>query len=308
MNIGHTHRLAAVAAAAALVLTACSDPAEVDQEEDSDEPAAEGSITVGSAAFPENEIIAEVYAQALENGGYSVDRSFQIGAREVYLPAMVNAEVDVIPEYTGNLLAAQDSGTDLTAADEIEEALPDALPRGLEILQPAEAENKDSLNVTPEFSEENDVTAIPDLADLDSISLAANPEFAERSYGIPGMESVYGITDVDFTAINDGGGPGTLRALLDGTVDVADIYTTTPSIAENDLVTLEDPEDMIAAQHVVPLIRSQGVDEEARGILDEISAVLTTEALMEFNARNSGDDPEEPATIAEDWLAEQGID
>lgn len=307
MNLRHTRYLAATAATAALILTACSDPAEVDQEEGSEDAAAAGSITVGSAAFPENEIIAEVYAQALESGGYTVERSFQIGAREVYLPAMVNAEVDVLPEYTGNLLSAQENDPGLTSAEDIEDALPDALPEGLEILQPAPAENKDSLNVTPEFSEENGVTSIPDLADLDSVSLAANPEFAERSYGIPGMESIYGITDVDFTPINDGGGPGTLRALLDGTVDVADIYTTTPSIAENDLVTLEDPEDMIAAQHVVPLIRSEGVDEEARSILDQVSEALTTEALVDFNARNSGDNPQEPAQIAEEWLAEQGI-
>ena len=135
--------------------------------------------------------------------------------------------------------------------------------------------------------------------------MAANPEFAERAYGVPGMEEIYGITGIDFTPISDGGGPATLQALLDGTVDVADIYTTTPSIEENDLVTLEDPEDMIAAQHVVPVVRAEAMGESARAILNEVSAALSTEALTQMNGRNSGDDAlEEPATIASDWLEE----
>lgn len=300
-------RLSALGAAALLALTACSDPDDVEGDEAEETQETTGSVSVGSADFPESEIIAEIYAQALEAEGMEVERNFQIGAREVYLPAMENGEIDLLPDYTGNLLSYLDPETTATSEEDIEAELPEALPEGLDILYPAPAENKDSLNVTPEFAEENDLESIGDLAELDGVSLAANPEFAERSYGIPGMEEIYGITDVDFTAISDGGGPATVQALLDGTVDVADIYTTTPAIEENDLVTLEDPEEMIAAQHVVPVVRADAMDEQAVDVLNQLSVSLTTEALMEMNALNSGDDVEEPATIAADWLEENGL-
>lgn len=300
-------RLSALGAAALLALTACSDPEDVEGDEAEETQETTGSVSVGSADFPESEIIAEIYAQALEAEGMEVERNFQIGAREVYLPAMENGEIDLLPDYTGNLLSYLDPDTTATSEEDIEAELPEALPEGLDILYPAPAENKDSLNVTPEFAEENDLESIGDLAELDQVSLAANPEFAERSYGIPGMEEIYGVTDVDFTAISDGGGPATVQALLDGTVDVADIYTTTPAIEENDLVTLEDPEEMIAAQHVVPVVRADAMDEQAVDVLNQLSVSLTTEALMEMNALNSGDDVEEPATIAADWLEENGL-
>lgn len=299
--------LTTLGAAALLALTACTDPDDVQDDGAEETEEATGSVSVGSADFPESEIIAEIYAQALEAEGVEVERNFQIGAREVYLPAMENAEIDLMPDYTGNLLSYLDPETTATSAEDIEAELPEALPEGLDILYPAPAENKDSLNVTEEFAEDNDVESIGDLAELDQVSLAANPEFAERSYGIPGMEEIYGITDVDFTAISDGGGPATVQALLDGTVDVADIYTTTPAIEENDLVTLEDPEEMIAAQHVVPIIRTDAMDESAVDILNQVSVALTTETLMEMNALNSGEDVQEPGTIAADWLEENGL-
>lgn len=300
-------RLTTLGAAALLALTACSDPDDVEGDDADETQETSGSVSVGSADFPESEIIAEIYAQALEAEGMEVERNFQIGAREVYLPAMENGEIDLLPDYTGNLLSYLDPETTATSEEDIEAELPEALPEGLDILYPAPAENKDSLNVTPDFAEENDLESIGDLAELDQVSLAANPEFAERSYGIPGMEEIYGVTDVDFTAISDGGGPATVQALLDGTVDVADIYTTTPAIEENDLVTLEDPEEMIAAQHVVPVIRDDALDEQAVDVLNQLSVSLTTEALMEMNAQNSGEDVEEPATIAADWLEENGL-
>lgn len=291
-----------------LLLTACSDPNTTDQVDNGDQAAgAVESVSIGSANFPESEIIAEIYAQALEADGVEVDRNFQIGAREVYLPALENAEIDLMPDYTGNLLTYLDPETTATSAEDIEAELQQTLPEGLEILTPAPAENKDSLNVTPEFAAEHDLESIGDLAALEQVRLAANPEFAERSYGLPGMAEIYGVTNVDFTAISDGGGPATVQALLDGTVDVADIYTTTPAIEEHSLVTLEDPDEMIAAQYIVPVIRTEAMDDQVVETLNQISAALTTETLMEMNALNSGEDVQEPTEIAADWLEENDL-
>ncbi|MDO5700027.1 MAG: ABC transporter substrate-binding protein [Bowdeniella nasicola] len=298
----------AVLTAAALTLVGCSDP------NTADTPAPEGngeasaqSLTVGSAAFPESEIIAEIYAQALESTGLEVERSMQIGAREVYAPALEGGEIDVVPDYTGNLLAYYDPETEATGAEEIEAALPEALPEGTEILAPAPAEDKDSLNVTRAFAEEHSLTSIADLAGVDAFAIAANPEFAERSYGIPGLEKIYGLSNVRFVPINDGGGPATVQALLDGDVQVANVYSTTPAIKDNDLVTLEDPESMIAAQHVTAFVKSGRLSDGAVQLLERVNAALTTEDLIEMNGRSSGDEKAAPAVIAKDWLAASGI-
>ena len=262
------------------------------------------AITVGSAAFPESEIIAEIYAHALESKGIAVQKKLNIGAREVYIPALENGEIDLIPEYTGNLLAYLDPKATATAPDDVLPALVKAVPNDLAVLSPAPAEDKDSLNVTADFAEEQDLKTIADLAKVDGLRLAANPEFKQRAYGVPGLEKVYGIKGIEFTPISDGGGPATVKALVSGKVDVADIYSTTPSIKANNLVTLEDPKNLIAAQNVVPLVRKSKVTDEVVQALDAVSAALTTQELLELNEANQGEDKTAPATLAKEWVAE----
>lgn len=302
MTIHKTRAAVAVVALLGLTLAACgsSDPTKGDKS-------ASGTITVGSAAFPENEIIAEIYAQALEAKGVTVKKKLNIGAREAYIPAMKNGEIDLLPEYSGNLLQFVDKDATATSAEDVADALSSALPEGLEVLEVSEAEDKDSLNVTPEFAEAEGLKTIGDLAKIDGLKVGANPEFKTRPFGLPGMERIYGIKGAKFTAISDGGGPATLKALLDGKVDVADIYSTTPSILANKLVTLEDPENMFAAQNVVPLINSDKASDEVKEVLNEISAQLTTEDLLELNSKNQGADKTAPATLAKEWLTDKGL-
>lgn len=291
----------ALASMATLALGACgSDPTE-------GAAAPSDTIVVGSAAFPENEIIAEIYAQALEAKGVQVSTKLQIGAREAYIPALEKGEIDLLPEYTGNLLAYVDPEATATSADDVAAALPKALPEGLEVLDVSKAEDKDSLNVTKATADKYGLSTIADLSKLPQISLGAQPEFRTRSYGVPGLEKVYGLEGIDFTSISDGGGPTTLKALLDGKINVADIYSTTPSILENDLVTLEDPESLIAAQNVVPLINSDKASDEVTEVLNEISAKLTTQDLLEMNSKNQGADKAEPAVLAKQWLTDNGL-
>lgn len=285
-----------------LALAACGgDPTESGDASSSD------TITVGSADFPENEIIAEIYAQALEAKGVKVKKQLRIGAREAYIPALEKGEIDLLPEYSGNLLTYFDKDATATSADQIDEALDDALPDKLETLDAAPAEDKDSLNVTKEFAQKNDLTTIADLKNVDDLTLGANPEFKTRAYGVPGLEKVYGITGVNFTPISDGGGPNTVKALLDGKVDVADIYSTTPSISANDLVTLEDPKNMIAAQNVVPLINEAKASDKVEEVLDAVSKQLTTEDLLDLNAKNQGDDKTSAQVLAKEWLTDKGL-
>ncbi|MGO1684584.1 MAG: ABC transporter substrate-binding protein, partial [Brachybacterium sp.] len=203
-----------------------------------------GTIAIGSQAYYSNEIIAELFAQVLEAEGFTVDRQFQIGQREVYMPELEAGSLDVLPEYLGNLLQHYDAEAESASPEETHIALGEALPEALRVLSFAEASDQDSYTTTADFAGTHSLTAIGDLADVDEdLKIAANSEFDVRPYGPEGVEAVYGV-EVTVVPVEDSGGPLTVQALLDGDVQLADIYTADPAIAENDLVVLEDPESM----------------------------------------------------------------
>lgn len=300
--------------AATLAMTACganSDPQGGGEAEGTE--GGSGPLVVGSADFPESQIIAEIYAGALDAAGIEAETRLNIGSREIYYTAVVDGSVDIVPDYSGNLLLFADPEATAESAEEIVAALPDALEANspdanLGVLEPAEAENKDAMVVTAATAEEYGLTSIEDMAEVcDELVIGAPSTFAERAYGLPGLEENYGCVPESFEPINDGGGAVTLEALLNDTIQVADIYTTTPSIADNDLVVLEDPANNFIAQQVLPLVNLDTVGEDARAVLNEVSAELTTEDLINLNREVSGDEKRNPADAAADWLEEKGL-
>ncbi|AXK46392.1 ABC transporter substrate-binding protein [Brachybacterium saurashtrense] len=264
-----------------------------------------GTLAIGSQAYYSNEIIAELFAQVLEADGRTVDRQFQIGQREVYMPELESGGLDLLPEYLGNLLQHYDSEAASASPEEISSALSEALPDGLRVLSFAEASDQDSYTTTSEFASTHSLTTIGDLAGVDEdLTIAANSEFEVRPYGPDGAKEIYGV-DVTVVPVEDSGGPLTVQALLDGDVQLADIYTADPTIAENDLVVLEDPESMILPQNVVPVV-SERIDEAAASLIDGVIAQLSADDLVELN-RQSVVDQSSSADIASAWLTEKGL-
>lgn len=290
----------ALVAAGSLALTACGD---------SDPLASDGgdgeTIVIGSQAYYSNEIIAEIYAQALEADDVEVDRQFQIGQREVYLPDIENGSIDLFPEYTGPLLIALDPEATATKPDEVYTALGEALPDGLRLLDQSPATDQDSYVVTREFADKWGVATIDDLTKVtDPLVFGANSEAESRPNGPKGLKKAYGV-DVTFTPIEDSGGPLTVKALQDGDIQIGLIYTADPSIKKNDLVTLEDTKGLFLASAVVP-VASDDVSDDAADVIDEISAALSAEDLIALNAR-SVEEKLPAATIAKDWLEAEGL-
>ncbi|OMQ14997.1 hypothetical protein A7K94_0212515 [Modestobacter sp. VKM Ac-2676] len=136
--------------------------------------------------------------------------------------------------------------------------------------------------------------------------LGGPPEFQTRPDGVPGLEEVYGVTFGEFRSL-DAGGPLTINALANGQIDAADVFTTDPNIAANDWVVLEDPENLFAAQNVVPLISTEEATDGVAAVLNAVSAELTTEDLLALNEQVIID-RQDPAAVAGQWLAEQGLD
>jgi len=293
-------RLAMTAAAvgASLALAGCATGDPLAPEPDTDAPAE--TIVVGSQAYYSNEIIAEIYAQALENAGFEVERNFSIGQRDAYIPAIEAGEVDLFPEYTGNLLQFWVPDTTATQSDEVFAELQAAVPDGLQVLDQSSATDQDSYNVTAEFAEANGLESIGDLAGVDGLILGGAPELEERPYGPSGLLEVYGVT-VGFQATGD----TTVESLLEGIVNVANVYSADPRIGSNGLVTLADPEGLFLASNVVPLA-SADLPAEAVDIINAISAALTAEGLVALNVQSTVDQESTPA-IATQWLTDNGL-
>ncbi|MBU1251491.1 MULTISPECIES: ABC transporter substrate-binding protein [Microcella] len=293
--------LGATVVGVSLALAGCAtgDPLE-EPDTGSDGDMSSETITVGSQAYYSNEIIAEIYAQALEEAGFDVDRNFQIGQRDAYIPAIEAGEVDLFPEYTGNLLQFYSPDTTATQSDDVYAELQDALPEGLQVLDQSSASDQDSYNVTADFAEANGLSSIGDLAGVDGLVLGGFPELEERPYGPTGLQEVYGVT-VEFEATGD----TTVPALLDGLVNVANVFSADPRIGENDLVTLDDPEGLFLASNVVPLA-SADLPAEAVEVINEISAALTAEGLVALNVQSTVDE-DSSAVIATQWLTENGF-
>ena len=267
-------------------------------------------VVVGSFAFPESEILGEIYAQALEAKDIEVDRKFNIGPRQQTIPALQDGSINLIPEYNGNLLAYYDKDYAERTTDDVDAALVDAVAKDkLKVLDSAEAEDKDAYVVTKKTAESEGLTSIGDLSKLVPFSLGANPQFGDLGYGIPGLEKVYGVkaSDVKFTPIEDFGGPDTVKALVDDSVQVADIYTTSPAIKTENLVVLEDPENMISSQNIIPLISDKVDSTEINDVLNAISAELTTDDLIALRDRVEGSEKASAATAAKDWLKDKGL-
>ncbi len=268
-----------------------------------------GDVVVGSANFPENAIIAEIYAGALNAAGVKASTKLNIGAREVYIKAIEDGSVDVVPDYSGNLLGFVDSSNTVTDPAGILAALPDKLPSGLSVLDASAAEDKDAMVVTAETAAKyGDLKTLEDLAKVcDQLMLGAPPEFKTRPYGLPGLEKIYNCVPKAFTPISDGGGPLTVKALLNDEVQVADIFTTSPDIPANKLVVLEDPLHNWLAQQVLPLVKTDRINDAAKTALNNVSKTLTTEDLISLRDQVEGSQKMEPAAAAAQWLKDKGI-
>ena len=269
--------------------------------------ASSGSVVIGSANFPENEVLAEVYALALQKAGVKVSTKLNIGAREVYYPQVEKGAVTIIPEYNGTLLTVEvdKTSTAKTTAD-VDAALAAMLPSTLTVLNPAPAQDSDSITVTKATAAKYKLTSIADLKSVASqLVLGGPPEFKTRTDGVIGLKSIYGLTFKGFDPLDESG-PITLAALTSGKVQAADVFTTTPQIIPDKLVSLTDPKNLFAAQNVIPLVYKPALTPTISSTLNAVSAKLTTSALLALDVKVITD-KEDYTTAAQQWLQSAGL-
>ena len=295
-----TLTLAVAFASAALALSACGTVESLEGRSNMDA----STIIVGSQDNYSNEIIAEAYAQALEGAGFTVERQLRIGQREVYMPEIEAGAIDVFPEYTGNLLQYLNQNASAHTSEEVYSALQTALPMGLRALDQAPATDQDSYVVTADFAQAHSLSSIGDLAGAGALTLGGNSELQTRPYGPTGLSQTYGVT-VGFTPIEDSGGPLTVKALKDGDIQLANIYSSDPALADGTLTVLDDPKGLFLASHVVPLASSR-VNDDATAVINRVSEALDAQDLIEMN-RASTVEQKSASQIAHEWLVSEGL-
>jgi osmoprotectant transport system substrate-binding protein len=268
---------------------------------------ASGSVVVGSANFPENEVLAEIYALALQKAGVKASTKLNIGAREVYYPQVQKGALTIIPEYNGTLLTVEvDKNSTAKSTADVDAALTAKLPSTLTVLAPAPAEDSDSIAVTQANAAKYKLKSIADLKSVASQFVLGGPsEFKTRTDGVVGLKSVYGLTFKGFDPLDESG-PITLKALTSGKVQAADVFTTTPQIISDKLVSLTDPKNLFAAQNVIPLVYKPALTPAISGTLNKVDAKLTTQALLDLDTKVIVD-KQDYATVAQQWLTSVGL-
>jgi len=306
-----TRMTVTVATVAALLGTAAcgssgGDPLATKTSSSSAGGGSSSGITVGSADFPESALLAEIYAGALEAKGVKVTKRLNIGAREAYIPALQDGSIDLIPEYTGVLTQYFNKNAKATDADGVYTELKSSLPATLTVLDKSAAEDKDALVMKKSKADQLGVKSIADLkGKSQDLTVGGPPEWKTRLTGLPGFKKIYGLEFKSFRPL-DAGGPLTLAALKNGQIDAGDLFTTDPNIAANDLVALEDPKSMYAAQNVVPLITKSKSNDTIAGALNAVSAKLDTATLAAL-LKEVVVDKKDASAVAKEFLGKNGL-
>ncbi|MGF6835215.1 osmoprotectant transport system substrate-binding protein [Paenarthrobacter sp. TE4293] len=294
-----------LAAVAAITLSACGGGDPMSTSNTAAAGASSDSIIVGSADFPESQLIAKIYAEALKAKGVEVTEKPSIGSREVTIPALKDGSIDLMPEYGGALLQYLDSATKAVSSEEVAKELTTKIPAGLSVLEASNAQDKDVLAVKKDIADQYKLKTIEDLQPVaKELVLGGPPEWKTRLNGVAGLKSVYNLEFKEFSAL-DAGGPLTLNALLSGQVQVADLFSTDPALAENNLVALEDNKNLFLSENIVPVINQKKSTDTVKETLDKVSAALTTEDLIKMNGRVAKF--EDIGEIAKEWLKTKNL-
>ncbi|MDT0446872.1 ABC transporter substrate-binding protein [Streptomyces johnsoniae] len=306
---------AGTATALALTLAACGGDSLEEEEGGSGTEESAGSLTIGGANFTEATIMTELYAQVLEEAGYDTTITTTEG-RELYAPELESGAIDVVPEYAATMAEyynAQENGPDAepVASPDVEATVTVlrelAEPRGLTVLDAGEAVDQNAFAVSEEYAEEHGLTTLSDLGEAGlPVRIAAGEDCPTRPFCQPGLEETYGI---DITAV-DPLGVGTVQAkqaVQDGDDQLVLVTTTDATLDDFGLVLLEDDQNLQLADNLLPVLNTETAsDENVAAALDEVTATLTTDHLIELN-RQVDSERRKADEVAHDYLVEQGL-
>lgn len=302
--------MAAVALAATTALLAgCSSSGDSKSDPLSDSKASGDTVVVGSNNFAESTLLADIYGEALKAKGIKVTYKPNIGSRETTYGLLKNGSISVLPEYNGALLAYLDPKAAPKTVEETTSAIEAKLDSKLTLLDPADAQDKDTVTLNAATASKYKLTEKSSIADLKDIAkdlvIGASPEFQTRQQGLVGLKSVYGLEFKSFKAL-DAGGALTEAALTKNAVQAGDIFSTDPTISKEKFVVLQDPKNLFGFENIQPLVYKSALNQKATDALNAVSAKLDTATLLDLDTQVQSDN-KDPLDVAQAWLKKAGL-
>jgi osmoprotectant transport system substrate-binding protein len=266
-------------------------------------------VTLGTKDFTEEFVLGELYKQALEAKGYTVELKKNIGSTEIIDKSLTSDEIDGYPEYLGVAVAVVARQDIIPKSAEQTYQLAEEFydERGQVLSEQTPFFDVDAIATTKEFAEENGLKTVADLKKLDSFTVGARPEFRDRFQGLKGMRSEYGLNNAQFKQLALG---IQYQALDNGDVDSANVFSTDAQLASGKYTVLEDPKGVFGYQHVA-MVMNRDKYEALGGqaffdVIDEVSALLTNDAMITMNKAVAIDKQDE-AEVARSFLEANGL-
>jgi osmoprotectant transport system substrate-binding protein len=273
-------------------------------------------VVIAGQNYTEMQIMSEMYAALLQNAGY--DTTFKtVESRDVYAPELESGKVDVSADYASSMtefLNKQINGPNAepVASPDINETIGElkklGAQKGIEPLQPAQAQDANAFAVTEAFSKKHNVTTMSDLGKLDMpIALAAAPDCPERDDCKLGLEKVYGLKITKFEPLGFGTAQ-TKDALKKGEIQLGQVGTSDGSLEQLGLAVLEDDKHLQNAENLVPMVNSDFLAQHAdvADVLNKLSSAHTTDDLMQLNAKVDAE-RQLPKDVAQEFLTSSGL-
>ncbi len=303
---------------AAFILTACGQAAPgasptqaVPNTGSTTAPANGGTIKVGSKDFTEEFIVAEMYAQLLENAGFKVERKLNLGGTPIAQAAITKGDIDLYPEYTSTGLLTILKQKPIQDPKQIFNAVKSGYEEQFKLtwLDPSPFNDTQALAMTQAGSDKNGIKTFSDLSQKASNLVLGGPaEFLAREDGLPGLQKAYG--GFQFKDVKQLG-TGSLRyqALLDGQIDVVVAFGTDGQIQGNHLVLLKDDKTFYPIYNIAPVVRMDTLQKypQIADALNKLAPKLTDDVMSGLNWQVDGPDKKEPAAVAKAFLQQNGL-
>jgi osmoprotectant transport system substrate-binding protein len=267
------------------------------------------TVTLGTKDFTEEFVLGELYKQALEAKGYTVNLKKNIGSTEIIDKSLTSGEIDGYPEYLGVSVAVtfRKDIVPKSAAQTYNLAKRLYEERGQVISQETPFFDVDAIAATKEYADENGLQSVADLKKLGSFTVGARPEFRNRFQGLKGMRSEYGLTNAKFKQLALG---IQYQALDSGDVDTANVFSTDAQLASGKYTVLKDPKGVFGYQHVAMVMNKDKYEAlggpEFFAVIDSVSKLLTNKAMITMNKAVAIDKQDE-ADVARSFLQANGL-
>ena len=297
--------------AVALVLNACTAASSGPGAGSTSAPTSAGTIKIGSKDFTEEFIVAEMYAQLLENAGFTVERKLNLGGTPVAQAAITKGDIDLYPEYTSTGLLTVLKQKPIQDPKQIYETVKSGYEQQFKLtwLEPSPFNDTQALAMTQAGSDKFGVKTYTDLSQKAPEMILGGPaEFMEREDGLKGLQAAYGgFQFKDAKQL----GTGSLRyqALLDGQIDVVVAFGTDGALAGNKLVVLKDDKTFYPIYNIAPVIRMDTLQKypKVAETLNKLAPMLTDDVMSGLNWQVDGPDKKEPAAVAKAFLQQSGL-